>query len=374
MPRIKNYLQNLILLSTGCILAILILEIFLRSYNPFGFTVKGDEIKLPLNRKLKIKISDSKTVVHTKNSLGFRGEEPRKSFRSDMTVIAVGGSTTECAYLDDTRTWPYLLEKKLSKRFKRLWLNNAGLDGHSTSGHIVLMSDYLSHIKPKMILFLVGVNEIETKDFRPGEEFIQDSLLTEKYDLSGIEKFFKSTAKYSEISSVLFNFYRYGKAVQRGLVHDYGYGYDPEYMTEKLEEREKDIARFYKEGSEHEEVDDDYSIQNFLKHEKYLNKYEHQLEKLCQISKANGIEPVLITQTSAPYRRMEGLKLYNEVTRKVAKREKVFLIDLAVEMPDNAQYYYDDIHYNEEGAEKVSEIIYRILHPYMKKKYHVYAL
>lgn len=43
--------------------------------------------------------------------------------------------------------------------FKDLWINNAGLDGQSTFGHIFLMKDYIKKLKPKVVLFLVGSND-----------------------------------------------------------------------------------------------------------------------------------------------------------------------------------------------------------------------
>ncbi|MBU1997608.1 MAG: hypothetical protein KKF78_10695, partial [Candidatus Omnitrophica bacterium] len=96
----------------------------MRIYNPFGFTVSRGEIKLIANRTYYYKIADTKTIIHTKNSLGFRGDDPGKNFKSDLTVMTVGGSTTECFYLSDDMTWPYFLGQKLSQKFKGLWLNN----------------------------------------------------------------------------------------------------------------------------------------------------------------------------------------------------------------------------------------------------------
>lgn len=54
-----------------------------------------------------------------------------------MTIISVGGSTTECFYISDDKTWTHILGMKLKSVFTRVWINNAGLDGHSTFGHII---------------------------------------------------------------------------------------------------------------------------------------------------------------------------------------------------------------------------------------------
>jgi hypothetical protein len=45
------------------------------------------------------------------NSLGIRGDEP--ALGGQYRTLCVGGSTTECLYLDDTETW--VLQERLSR-------------------------------------------------------------------------------------------------------------------------------------------------------------------------------------------------------------------------------------------------------------------
>ena len=160
----KAYKANLLLLLIGCGLSFFATEILLRIYNPFEFRVKGNQINLPVYFNYNIVIKDQTVldnlVVHTKNSLGFRGEEAPKTFEDYLTIIAVGGSTTECFLIADGQDWPAILGEKLKKSFNLIWINNAGLDGHSTFGHNVLMQDYIVKIKPKVVLFLVGINDL----------------------------------------------------------------------------------------------------------------------------------------------------------------------------------------------------------------------
>jgi hypothetical protein len=51
------------------------------------------------------------------------------------------------------------------------------------------------------------------------------------------------------------------------------------------------------------------------------------------------------------------LEMYNDETRRVAGCNGVYLIDLANLLPKNYQYYYDIIHYSNEGCRKVAEIV-----------------
>lgn len=164
----KNKSKNKIALIIGICIALFILELFLKYYNPIIFRQQGDKISLPANIKYtykneKIKGVDS-IIIHTKNKLGFRGKEKPLDFENWTSIIAVGGSTTECRFITDGKDWPILLEKKLSNDFNNIWINNAGLDGHSTFGHQILLEDYLIKTKPKYILFLIGSNDVGRKD------------------------------------------------------------------------------------------------------------------------------------------------------------------------------------------------------------------
>src|SRR5262249_16720768 len=117
-------------LAFGLILAFLILEIGLRVFQPIPIRVRGDHILLP--RTVVYNIHNTaphglaglldESLVHTKNSLGFRGPEPPADFDDALTIIAIGGSTTECFFLSDADAWPAQLGNGLAQHFKRVWL------------------------------------------------------------------------------------------------------------------------------------------------------------------------------------------------------------------------------------------------------------
>ena len=111
--RLKNFGKNIILIFIGLFVALSICEVSLRFYNPLGFRIKGDNIILPVN-KTEILHHDNPTkihalVVHHNNSLGFKGPEPPRAFANWLTVVTVGGSTTECLEIAADKTWPHVL-------------------------------------------------------------------------------------------------------------------------------------------------------------------------------------------------------------------------------------------------------------------------
>ena len=372
----KAVLKNIAALAFGCVAGLLLLEVVMRIYNPFEQRVRGNRIILPAHRKYVMTNKDIKgipsKIIHTKNALGFRGpEKPADDFRNCLSIIAVGGSTTECLYLPDGGDWPAILGDSLKIHFKRFWINNAGLDGHSTFGHIILLKDYLVAIRPKVVLFLIGSNEIENT----GNSGFESSHIKDKIRFSSIEAFFKSVSAYSEVGSLILNLYRYVRARARGLPHQI---VDLKAIP-RMPYPEVRLADLLKEHSV-----------------KYIPFFEKRLKALLRLSKENGILPVLITQPTlagegtdpvtqvnlaairmagrSGYAEWKLLELYNDVTRRIGKDEGVLVVDLAREMPKNSSYYYDFLHYTEAGSKKVAEIIQPHLLQYLVKSFPTLAV
>jgi hypothetical protein len=116
------------------------------------------------------------------------------------------------------------------------------------------------------------------------------------------------------------------------------------------------------------------------------------VEKLIRVCRDHDIVPVLITQPTLYGPGIDPLtgvdlgkiklgenlngalmyavvELYNETLRQVAARDRVLLIDLARQMPRQSAYYYDFLHYTEAGADRVAEIIYRELRPFLARHF-----
>ena len=380
-PRKKKSLlvrlgQNLLVVFLSLFVALGIVEIALRVYNPLGFRIKGDKIVLPVNRNQVVYHRHTakldKVIKVHRNSLGFMGEDPPPDPAQWLTILTVGGSTTECVELSDAKTWPLVLGSRLKKSFRKLWLNNAGLAGHSTVGHLVLMQDYILKIKPKVVLFLIGINDT---GLYKSAEF--ENRMLKKISFGSLDGFLTGLANYSEAFAAILNLKRYyfSKVSIRVV---------PEEMDIKtLPNLEvPPAARAAKIG---------------LYRRKYLGGFEWRLKKLLQIAQNHGIMPVLITQPALfgygrdpasgvnlgqvkVTRDMDGelawqvLELFNDTTRKVGREEGVLVIDLARKMPKNSKYYFDFIHFTNGGARKAAEIIAQDLQPYLAQEFPAYAL
>ena len=369
MGRAKAVGKNILAVLLGLALALMALEILLRVFQPVEYRIRGNKIVLLRNKSYVFhndKIDRLDRVIYfTRNRLGFRGEPPPKNFAQTLTILTVGGSTTECFHISDGKAWPDLLAQRLKEKFQPLWLNNAGMDGHSTFGHLVLMKDYIVQLKPKVALFLVGVNDRALPDYGPlDKKSLKKPAAT--LLLAGLD----TLAQYSEIVNYAVNLSRYSKAHRGGLVHT---GVD--FARLKTIDVPDDSLR---------------AIINYHQNQ-YLTPYSRRLQELIDVAREHGIEPVFMTQpiiygevidpiSGADLGRVdiggvngkvswELMKLYNEVLKQVAARNQALLIDLAAEMPKSSRYFYDTAHFTNEGCQLVAQIIEPHLTAFLAEKF-----
>jgi lysophospholipase L1-like esterase len=93
------------------------------------------------------------------NSLGIRGPELPRDHRA-YRILCVGGSATECVYLDDGSTWPVLLMQSLNDRRARpAWVGNVGISGYTSSEHLVFVTHSALMKQIDCAVFLVGFND-----------------------------------------------------------------------------------------------------------------------------------------------------------------------------------------------------------------------
>jgi lysophospholipase L1-like esterase len=365
----RDFLKNILALFLGIVLALMVLEGLIRIFEPIEFRVRGNKLQLPVNRKWVIRadgISGLDPVIyHHTNWLGFRGENPPKNFADYLTIIAVGGSTTHCRYISEGKTWVDLLGEKLKKSFPKLWINNAGCDGQTTFGHLILMEDIIVKLRPKVVLFLVGANDQRYEDSQ-----IHDRHLLRKKNNSYLGEFIESLLARSEVHYYLINFIRYYKARKWDMLHN---------PVDFMKSNYKEVTETQIEEAKEEH------------RKKHLKSYVIRLINLIELSRENNIEPVLITQ---PYLLGKGiddrtgvdlatvdahssgngkmaweiLELYNDVVRQVAQDHQVLIIDLARELPKSSRNFYDFFHYTNEGSAEIANIIYQHLNPFLQQK------
>lgn len=353
----RGRLLNLSLLIASISLSLAVAEVFLRVFNPIGQRLMGDRIVLPRNITVsfvnKANAKVDARIEFRRNALGFRGPDPPRDFDRWLSVVAVGGSTTECLYLSEERSWPEVLARELSRSVDKLWVNNAGLDGHSSYGHLMLMRQMLVGLRPKVVLFLVGINDIGREN-RIGPEYPREPPVHVRL------------ARYSAFAATIVNLFRFAEARERTLNHA------------------QVSLRHWPTTQPDPEVRQTLMS---LHDRKFLPGYRARVRRLIVEAKESGILPVLITQpalyghardpkTGVDLSRVavrDGgrmgevhisgglawgiLESYNEVVREEARAHEVPLVDVAQQLAKDGRYFYDFLHFTNAGAGAVARIV-----------------
>jgi lysophospholipase L1-like esterase len=346
------------------ITSLLLMEAALRLRNPLHTSVRGNQIVLVANRSWTYTAGASSqldaTIVHRKNNIGFRGED-YEAGEDVLRIFTIGGSTTEDVYLTEGKTWSDHLRRLLETNLPGLWLNNAGFTGHSTFGHQILLEDHIVEYEPDVLIFLVGINDVD----RPELDTALRSSEPKIFDL----------AARSELVALALNLYRSSRAVNRKISHNTEGLRESWLVTWEIGEKEKQAAIDYNEG--------------------LLDAYRARLTKLVETSRGIGAEPILMTQpvlygdgiddrTGLDLGRIsippvdgqtawKVLQRYNDVTRQVAADHEVLLVDLAIKLPKSSRYFYDTIHFSNEGSAAIARIVHQSICGPLTNRFRRYA-
>jgi lysophospholipase L1-like esterase len=288
----------------------------------------------------------------------------------------LGGSTTECYYLSDGKTWPDRLGAELKTWFPRAWVNNAGMDGQSTFGHIKLFEQHIADLHPKVVLIMAGVN-----DQAKSREGLYDGNVRPAgpppANLSGRVTHWLS--RHSETYALGFVIVRSLAAQKTGVGHG--------------------NLNFAAMGEV--TVPGDVAEKVLSAHRPYIPAYGERLVRLAEMIRAHGALPVFVTQaamwgegTDPTTGRSIGLwgsaveplpdgktatinaatswhilELYNEETRQIGARFGVPVVDLGREMAKDSKFFYDWYHMANEGAAEAGRLIARDLCPILKSAF-----
>jgi lysophospholipase L1-like esterase len=358
----------------GILVSFALLEVALRIHNPIVQTVKGDKVVLRVNYD-EIRRNDhipgvAREIHIHQNSLGFRGADPPADFAERLSIITVGGSTTRSATQSDDRTWTDMLGNAVADCFDRTWINNAGFEGHTSFAHIQLIRDYIKKLRLKVVIMLIGANELHADGPIEGPNAFDREQIATEIDLNaGIKGFIKGLSNRSEAIQLGLTVYRSLRAWRVGL--NYG---------------NSDWANL----EEGEAIPSDGEAK-LIRAREMQPAYAERLRLLVYELRYAYTVPVLMTQPTVAgiardpttgkdlSRLEEGLfwdrsfEIFNETMRRVAQSEDVQLIDLARTMPKDTKYYWDRIHYTDAGATKMAQLAAATLLPYLEREFPSYS-
>ena len=289
--------------------------------------------------------------VFTTNNKGFRGDSlitPKPS--DEYRIFMIGGSTTECFYLDDSVAINSVLQRELNARTHgrlRVKVYNAGKSGDASDDHISMLVHRIAHLEPDMVILLCGLNDITRAIYDYDYQHFVKKQLPNTWD------FWKFTATEFQIPRRLHYLRRSWAPSEEEIL---------EGITAKTNYREKVALRKSVAPSDARPRLD-------------LEAYERNLHTLIGIAQAQGIKLVLMMQVSSWNSAIDSeirewhwmlyrngvtyteeamdlaLEEMNDVMRILATEYGVPLFDLPRYIPKSSEYLYDDVHFNVKGAE-----------------------
>lgn len=303
----------------------------------------------------------------TVNEIGLRGPAfPRQG--DTYKIVTVGGSATECLALDDSEEWPHLLMEELNARQKRrfVWVGNAGVSGHTTVQHRVVLESLPILSEADLGIFMVGANDLWTTLAAEGS----------------------STKVEQEHYAALVSAYLRGTQSPRF----------PLYKRLRLFELVRDTVqaatRKFALASEEAEVDYNASRRKRAAAatvplpdlQTGLKEYRERILALACLCQARGARCLFVTQPSmwradlplaaqrllwfgwvGRWKSSKGyisvadaaraIDAYNNTLLEVCRSNGLQCYDLASRVPRDSSAFYDDFHFNEQGARIVSQFL-----------------
>lgn len=324
------------------------------------------------------------------NHHGWRGPDIGNP-DDELLIAAIGGSTTECAYLDETETWPHLVQQELNRQGSTVNMANLGRSGHATPGHLYLANYFVPQHPFDAALILTGINDLspilERGDFYQPEA-------GKPYPLNAAFRttFWKAPPYQPDsqrpfpFNLAVFNTYA-SWAHARNLMKSFSG--DP-YLD--IQNGKYIADRAAKRNSA------DTILTSLPDLQPALEQYADNLRAIIKAFRNQGLPVYFCTQPHryhpgmpaeearlfiglgysgnadredvqakyTPALQAQGLRAFNETLVTVCREEGVPCLDLAEKLYGREGLYYDEMHFTEKGAQAVAREIAAFLAPLVK--------
>lgn len=306
------------------------------------------------------------------NSQGMRGDEfsPSNKYR----ILVIGGSTTECLYLDQIETWPHLLQTSINEHVQNqfVWVGNGGMSARYTRHHLIAMQYLpLTELRIDTVIMLVGINDFlvrlsQDKQYDPN---FRDKA---KFEEKLIARTFMGSNKNPNTDNPL-----YKKSAIWRLLKNIRHRYLTKYVQDSTGKIYNTWRKYRRNASEIREVLPDLSSA--------LDEYSRNINNIIDIAEEKSVRLVFLTQptmwkpglsadldallwtggigkyqraSGSPYYSVKalskGMKIYNDTLLQICQERNVECIDLASVLAKDTTVFYDDVHFNESGARKIA--------------------
>ena len=270
----------------------------------------------------------------------------RQYDRPDKVIVFLGGSTTECMFVDEDHRFPYVAGRLLEQATgARINSYNGGMSGSNSLNALDILINKVIPLKPDVVVFMENINDLSTLLY-------EGNYWNKNTARSPLETLKKRPLVEKLLKEIFIP----------NLNHAY------RNMRRTLSRQEEDEFA----GARGKKLVIDQA--------KMGRDFAANLQTMICTCKAWGITPVLMTQanriTDRPdpvvaayiardgrdhginYQKFKELyDAFNDTIREVGRQNQVMVIDLAREVPPDKKYLYDLVHFNDAGSQLAARII-----------------
>ena len=285
---------------------------------------------------------------------------PRNNYeKPDVKIVFIGGSTTECMYVTENNRFPYLSGQLIEEKTNKLINSfNAGASGNNAIHSIDLFLNKIIPVKPDVIVFMHAINDYATLAY----DHTYWPVETPRSEIITINDYFPRRPP----ETLLWHL--------KGIFHVlYPNIYNRLHDLKKKVLHSPESAKHWDEWVDrrHKIKDRDF---NFMQKE-----FQWAMQLMVTASKTHNILPIIMTQANRFKNNPDDFVLksldpllsggityetfkveydtFNEIAREIAKDNNIPLIDLAKLVPQEKEYMYDVLHFNDTGSIFVANII-----------------
>ncbi len=379
-PNHKNWLERnpkkvvatIVLLAIGCLAVVTEKLLALKNHdriNPVGIkrSIKLREFN-PLYRDVLVPNQDAMRMSDGLVQKPYVIRVDRQGFimpskvhdRPDLTIVFLGGSTTECVYVDEANRFPYRVGRLLEER-THLKVNsyNAARSGNNSLHSLNILLNKVVNLKPDIVVMMHNINDLAI-------------LMYEK-------TYWNTNPSRSPIQERLPTF----KTVGQDLRRDF-------YLVRGLTfpNLSRELKKIFSSPGK-TKGDEFHKVRGrkiTINQELLVREFTLNLQTFINLCRARGIIPVLMTQPSRltdhpdplirklmgnleasqgiTYADFKGaFDRLNQTIRDVGAKNQVLVIDLAREIPPVKENICDVAHFNDRGARLVAARIAAALTP-----------
>lgn len=217
----------------------------------------------------------------------------------DHKIVFLGGSTTECLYVDEEKRFPYVVGRQLeSSTGLKINTYNGGVSANESMHSLNALINKVLPMKPSVVVVMHNVNDLMA------------------LRLQGSYWYTHSRKSHVQTSREVFTRYEF----------------HPDEMRVKPEAE-------------------------------LIEAFSKNLQMFIEICKIHGVQLVFMTQANRVDQSDKLYHQFNDIIGHKARDNQVPLIDLAAHIPAEPAFIYDHYHYSEKGSLLAAEYISQQLLP-----------